>query len=406
LSLDKIILDKLTTQLESPFYVLDEAVVMNNYKRFFSALSTAYKNVAIAYSYKTNYTPHLCKLLHEQGAWAEVVSRMEYDMAQRNGIPADKILYNGPVKSFDNIAFCLAQGSVLHIDHPKEWQLVQKWVEREKPVSLGRVALRLNFEIEDQHHSRFGLSVETGEAQAVLDEVLSTASIQLVGLHCHFTTSARSVASFEERLHKLIDFAEAQQLHQLEFIDVGGGFFSEVPESLSKQFSVTPPSLEEYGRALSHVMAARYGEHGPRFVVEPGAAIAANTMSFVCSIWVMKQQQESQIAVCTGSMYNIKPTLHKLQMPYYRVGATEAPIVEAIPITGYTCKEDDVLIANYSGPLAEGDYFVFENVGAYSLVLKPPFIEPDFPLLSCNAEGEITKIRNRQTTDEILASYL
>ncbi len=49
-------------------------------------------------SYKTNYTPYICKPVKNLGGYAEVVSDMEYQVALQIGYSANHIVYNGPVK--------------------------------------------------------------------------------------------------------------------------------------------------------------------------------------------------------------------------------------------------------------------------------------------------------------------
>ena len=59
---------------------------------------------------------------------------------------------------------------------------------------------------------------------------------------------------------------------------------------------------------------------------------------------------------------------------------------------GFTCIESDYLYRHYNGKLAKGDIVVFGNVGSYSVVLKPPFILPNFPVIEiCDNRAEVIK---------------
>ena len=60
------------------FFVLDPDKLVFNFHELKSSFLSHYHKVEIGYSYKTNYIPQLCRILHDQGAWAEVVSDMEY----------------------------------------------------------------------------------------------------------------------------------------------------------------------------------------------------------------------------------------------------------------------------------------------------------------------------------------
>ncbi|MBN2511707.1 MAG: hypothetical protein JXB18_02105, partial [Sedimentisphaerales bacterium] len=66
---------------QSPFYLCDDAVFAGNYDRIVAAFSARWPQMILAYSYKTNYIPWLCRLIRDKGGWAEVVSRLEYELA-------------------------------------------------------------------------------------------------------------------------------------------------------------------------------------------------------------------------------------------------------------------------------------------------------------------------------------
>ena len=56
------------------FYILDSSKFLSNYKELKKAFASIYPNFNIAYSYKTNYIPHLCNLVNRMGGYAEIVS--------------------------------------------------------------------------------------------------------------------------------------------------------------------------------------------------------------------------------------------------------------------------------------------------------------------------------------------
>ena len=56
--------------------MIDTQQFKKNYNELMNAFKEIYNNFNIAYSYKTNYTPKLCKVVNELGGYAEVVSDM------------------------------------------------------------------------------------------------------------------------------------------------------------------------------------------------------------------------------------------------------------------------------------------------------------------------------------------
>ena len=74
-------------------------------------------------------------------------------------------------------------------------------------------------------------------------------------------------------------------------------------------------------------------------------------------------------------------------------------------MAGYTCIEDDYLYRNYQGKLGKGDFAVFDNVGSYSVVMKPPFILPDVAVLELQENGKAELIKRPQTAEDIFMYY-
>ena len=116
-------------------------------------------------------------------------------------------------------------------------------------------------------------------------------------------------------------------------------------------------------------------------------------MKFVSRVINIKTVRGKPIATLSGSVYNINPTLHGKNPPItvFRSNNEEKDY-DDLDFGGYTCIESDYLYRHYKGSLAAGDIVVFGNVGSYSVVLKPPFILPNFAVLDiCGDPVEVTK---------------
>jgi diaminopimelate decarboxylase len=74
-------------------------------------------------------------------------------------------------------------------------------------------------------------------------------------------------------------------------------------------------------------------------------------------------------------------------------------------LVGYTCMEKDYLINKLKMKKLEiGDYIKIKNVGAYTIVLTPPFIKEEPPIL-VSENGTYREIRKRQTVDNFFLDY-
>ena len=91
-------IDNILELREDSFYLYYEDELVRNFNTFLNSFKEFYSNVEIAYSYKTNYLPNLCKKIFHLGGIAEVVSEMELDLALKLA-DNNRIIYNGPYKS-------------------------------------------------------------------------------------------------------------------------------------------------------------------------------------------------------------------------------------------------------------------------------------------------------------------
>ena len=73
---ENILLD-IAEEYGTPVYVYFAEILLNNFNKIKTIAKKYYRKILIAYAYKANSNIHLCKLLHREGAGAEVVSSGE-----------------------------------------------------------------------------------------------------------------------------------------------------------------------------------------------------------------------------------------------------------------------------------------------------------------------------------------
>ncbi|MCX6187892.1 MAG: diaminopimelate decarboxylase, partial [Bacteroidetes bacterium] len=130
--IDTVPVKRIIEQYGSPCFVISERTIRKTYQSALRAFKTRYPKVQFAWSYKTNYLDAVCKVFHQEGAWAEVVSGFEYEKAIRNGVPGNKILFNGPDKSIAELKQAIENESTIHIDHFDELYDLIEIVETSK----------------------------------------------------------------------------------------------------------------------------------------------------------------------------------------------------------------------------------------------------------------------------------
>ena len=118
------LIKKVDRECGTPFYFVYPERFVNNLQSFRKAFTDIYPNFILSYSFKTNYTPPLLTLAKANNVYAEVVSTMEYNMAIQLGYPTDHIIFNGPVKSINDIDTATRNNSILQLDSAYEVALL------------------------------------------------------------------------------------------------------------------------------------------------------------------------------------------------------------------------------------------------------------------------------------------
>lgn len=406
-------LARLEKRFGSAFYLYRPDRFRDNYTAFIGAFRREYGRSSLAYSFKTNYLPEICHAVKGLGGYAEVVSSMEYDLALKLRIAPEKIIFNGPVKSLSDLEKALGLGSIVNLGNPYEVAAVEELAGREN-VRPFQVGLRCNFDIGAPIPSRFGFDVESRDFSSAVHRLSRLGNCELTGLHCHYVPPRRSLDEYGFIASEMLRLAE-EVFGDVppRFIDLGGGFFSPENPVFHGQFEVKIPSPAEYAEAMAGPFEERYGTSagtGPELILEPGMALVADTMAFVTKVLEVKEVRSRRVALVGGSVYNTLPNKTGRNLPMHCLGSSGMPAAESdgpVDIVGYTCMEDDILYRGFDGFVAAGDYLVFENAGAYSFVLKPPFILPSPPILEWRGDPDSVRVLRRgETFDEVFSSFV
>ncbi len=404
-------LHKIESVYGPAFYILDPQQFIKNYIALLGEFRKYYSNTIIAYSYKTNYIPRLCQIIDSLGGAAEVVSSMELQLAKDIGVDYKRIYFNGPYKEKDAITLVLINGGYVNVDSLDELSLIID-IANVFPKKVLQIGIRCNFDVEDGVLSRFGFDVEDESFANAIEIIDNQPNLVLVGLHCHF--ASRTLSCWENRTTEMLNVIEnffSDRLNQLKYISLGGGIFSEMPITMKSQFDFYIPSFKDYAT----VSAKPFAEYihnknksnvNPLLIIEPGTALVSNALKFVCKVYSIKEIRGKTIATLTGSIYNVNPTPNRKNVPIEIISSNkESHYVTNADFAGYTCIERDYLYRNYNGPLSVNDFVIFNEIGAYSVVMKPPFILPNFPIIEVSDSENIDLIKRGETFNDIFNSY-
>ena len=401
MKINKNILGDLRKEYGDAFYLLDSAQFKKNFRELKATFGKIYPNFNIAYSYKTNYTPKLCKIVNELGGYAEVVSEMELEIAKRVGCKMDCVIWNGPIKNVPIMEQFLLDGGTVNIDSKEELEQI-KDIHARHADKLIHVGIRCNYDVNDGVVSRFGFDIDGEEFMEAVKFATTTENVKFINFQCHF--AKRQIAYWPARAKGMVDLIDRLGIIP-ERIDIGGGLFGKMADSLKAQFSCEIPDYEAYAKAAAQVFADYFKDKDvkPELLIEPGSAVVGDCMKFIGTVKTIKNVRGKWIATVLGSQKNISMTGINPPMEVIAMGGEQREYKD-LDFVGFTCIEGDVLYHNYNGKLAHQDVIVISNCGSYSLVMKPPFILPNFPVLDIS-EGKTEVIKRAENFDDLFHTF-
>ncbi len=401
MEINKSLITGLRAEYGDAFYLLDSAQFRNNYAELKAAFNDIYPNWNIAYSYKTNYTPKLCKIVNELGGYAEVVSEMELEIAKKVGCKMDRVIWNGPIKNVPIMEQFLLDGGTINIDCIEELEQI-KDIHNRHADKLINVGIRCNYEVNDGVVSRFGFDIDGEDFMEAVKFATTTKNVKLINFQCHF--AKRQIAYWPARAKGMVELIDRLGIIP-ERIDIGGGLFGKMADSLKAQFSCEIPDYEAYAKAAAQVFADYFREKDvkPELLIEPGSAVVGDCMKFIGTVKTIKNVRGKWMAHVLGSQKNISMTGINPPIEVIAMGGEQKEYKD-LDFLGFTCIEGDVLYHNYTGKLAHQDVIVISNCGSYSLVMKPPFILPNFPVLDIS-EGKTEVIKRAENFDDLFHTF-
>ncbi len=397
---------QLIKQNGTPFYLFDEKGFVDNFKKLESTFKAIYPEYQISYSYKTNYTPFVCQLVKSLGGYAEVVSDMEYTLAKKIGYVNSQIVYNGPSKG-DEMYEHLENHGILNIDSLDEAKRVVAYCKKNagKQYTCG---VRINMDLGANFISRFGMVDGSPELLETVQIIKDTENLKLIGLHCHISR-CRGVDAWAQRAHIMIAMADKYIEGVPEYISLGSGMFADMADYLKNQFGGNRvPTYVDYAEVTIRPFAEHYKDcdKKPILFTEPGTTVVARYLSFVSQVLSIKNVRERWIANMDGDYHNLGEICTMKKLPTHVIaGGKEQNHYDKMDIMGFTCLEQDVMVPEWNGELAEGDVMVFDNCGGYSIVDKPQFIKPQSAMYVKRCDGSVKMIMRAETFDDVFNKF-
>ncbi|WP_405603542.1 MULTISPECIES: diaminopimelate decarboxylase [unclassified Streptomyces] len=358
-------------------------------------------------------------LLNEEGVGAEVASVGELELARAAGVPAERIVFDSPAKTMDELRDALAHGIAVNADNPQELDRVDA-VVADLGVGCAPVGLRVNPQVGGGSigamstataTSKFGVALrDEGAEQWVLDAYLLRP--WMTRLHTHTGSQGVALELMAEGVRAAYELAEKINAHvgrqQIDTLDIGGG----LPVNFASD-EVTP-AFAQYARLLRETVPGLFdGRY--TLVTEFGRSLLAKQGLIMAYVEYTKTSGGRRIAVTHAGAQVATRTVFVPESWPLRVGAydpdgrprTTEPLVQ--DVAGPCCFAGDLVARERELPeLAPGDLVALYDTGAYYFSTHFHYNSLPRPAVygyAVSDAGVVTfaPVRSAQTVAEVVA---
>ena len=184
---------ELASQYGTPVYILDEATWRDRCRSFTREFQKRHASCRVSYACKAYINPALARIFEDEGLGLDVVSGGELAIANSVGFPMDRVYFHGNNKSPEELAEAVRESiGYVVVDSFHELELLDHVAS-----DAGRtqdILIRVSPGVDPHSHaytttgiqdSKFGFSIQTGDASDAVRRALSASHLRLRGLHFH-----------------------------------------------------------------------------------------------------------------------------------------------------------------------------------------------------------------------------
>lgn len=409
--------ESLAKEYKTPLYVMDEALIRSQCKRYYKSFKVEDGKNRVAYAGKAFLTMAMCNIIEEEGLCLDVVSGGELFTAHKSGFPLEKVYFHGNNKTIDEIKMGLElKVGAFVVDNYYEMDLIDT-MAKEMGITQ-RILLRLTPGIEAHTHdyiktgqidSKFGFTPLENNIVETVKKAASLSNIEFGGIHCHIGSQIFETQPYEDAVDTMIniivDIKEKTGMEVAE-LDLGGGFgiyYTEWDD---------PLSIEDF----SGIILKRANEKCqelemkvPALTIEPGRSIVGNSGTTLYTIGSIKEVPgiRKYVAVDGGMTDNIRPSLYDAEYECAICSNMDPVNKEVVTIAGKCCESGDILIKDFEiGSPASGDILAVFATGAYCYSMSSNYNKiPKAAVVLVN-NGKSRLICKRQSYEDLLNNEL
>ncbi len=370
----------LVKQYGTPLYVMDQEYIENMCKVYADTLKRYYGDGLITYASKAFSCKEIYRIINSMGIGCDAVSGGELYTAIKAGFPMDKVFLHGNNKTYNELEFAVKNKvKYIVIDSFTEADILNDICENNNIKQ--DVLIRVNPGVEAHTHhfiqtakvdSKFGFSIQTGEAENIAIHTKNKDNLNLVGLHCHIGSQIFEEKSFALAVEKMTDFykyLKEQRGIEFEVLNLGGGFGIWYSDGDAKK---SCDGYAEYIKRISEELIKAVNEKNikkPYLILEPGRSIVGEAGITLYTAGRIKEiaNIKNYIAIDGGMFDNPRYALYQAKYSIVPALRMNEENTVKYSIAGKCCESGDLIAEDVMLPkINEGDILAVLSTGAYN----------------------------------------
>lgn len=398
-------------------YLMDESRIRHNLRIYQKAMKEYFGADSFPlYASKAACFKRMYEIMREENMAIDLVSSGEICTAVKAGFPMERSFFHGNNKTDFDIGYAMDNGVGHFIaDSLYEIDAVNS-LAKERGIKQ-KVLLRLTPGIDPHTYeaiatgkvdSKFGMAIETGQAELFVQEALKRENIEIVGYHCHVGSQV-----FDEDGNVYVDaakimlefLAKMQNKYGVEvkYLNMGGGFgvrYTENDPHLDIEKSIC--TLAKEIRSICE----KIGINMPCILMEPGRSIVADAGMTLYKVGTVKEiiGYKNYVSIDGGMPDNPRFALYGSPYTVYLANRMNEECDFECDVVGRCCESGDIVQPSVKMPKPNRDDIVAVcTTGAYNYSMASNYNRIPRPAVVM-IDGENDYIAVKRETFEHLVS--
>ena len=408
---------RLAAHYKTPLYLMDEDRIRENCRIYKTAMERAFGAgsyplyASKAASFKRMYT-----IMQEEKMAIDVVSAGEIATAKRAGFSMERAFFHGNNKTDADISYAMAANVGYFVaDHEEELEIISR--EAKSRGIRQKVLLRLTPGIDPHTYetvatgkvdSKFGVAIETGQADHFVQHALSLPNLRLMGYHCHVGSQVfdEDGSVYHNAAKIMMTFAAEMKKKygaELQVLDLGGGYGVRYTDA-DPQVNI-PENIEQLAGTIK-ALCEELSLPMPAVLLEPGRSIVADAGMTLYTAGSTKSipGYKNYVPVDGGMTDNPRYALYGSKYTVYLANRANEEANFRCDVVGRCCESGDIIQPNVLLPEPKrGDLIAVCTTGAYNYSMASNYNRIPRPPVVMLSGGKPTLAVRRETVDDLTA---